>query len=121
MMSTRHPASVVPISFSDIAREYGSWPVEPAAHHIRMLLRAARAFSISGMIESRKCSNGTLSRKKKVSLVVMASTTWATIVDDPPFIFCTSSAIPGTPHLRDSGSRRLSIRYCLSADRSRPE
>jgi hypothetical protein len=36
-------------------------------------------------------------------------------------IFCTRSPMPDTPHLRDSGSRRLSIRYCLSADRSRPE
>ena len=42
------------------------------------LLRLARAFSSSGMIISRKWSNGTLSRKKKVSLVVMASTTCAT-------------------------------------------
>ena len=121
MISTRHPASAAPISFSDMASEYGSWPVEPAAHQILMLFRLARAFSTSGMIVSRKCSNGTLSRKKKVSLVVMASTTWAMIDDDPPFIFCTSSPMPGTPHLRDSGSRRLSIRYCLSADRSRPE
>ncbi len=37
--------------------------------------------------------------------MVMASTTWATIADDPPFIFCTRSPMPGTPHLRDSGSR----------------
>src|SRR4029453_6897860 len=82
MMSTRHPASDAPISFRHIASEYGSWPVEPAAHQIRMLLRAARAFNISGMIESRKWSNGILSRKKKVSLVVMASTTCATIEED---------------------------------------
>ena len=41
---------------------------------------------ISGMIESRKWSNGTLSRKKNVSLVVMASTTWAISEDAPPFI-----------------------------------
>jgi hypothetical protein len=49
-----------------MASEYGSWPVEPAAHQILMLFRLARAFNISGMIVSRKCSNGTLSRKKKV-------------------------------------------------------
>ena len=29
--------------------------------------------------------------------------------------------MPARPRLRDSGSRRLSIKYCLSADRSRPE
>ena len=73
------------------------------------------------MIEPRKCSNGTLSRKKKVSLVVMASTTWEMRLADPPFIFCTSSLIPDRPTFRDSGSNRLSIRYCLSLDRSRPE
>src|SRR5947199_10262104 len=100
MISTRQPASVAPISFSDIASEYGSWPVEPAAHHILMLFRLARAFNISGMIESRKFSNGTLSRKKKDSLVVMASTTCAVIDDDLAFIFCTSSEMPGTMHLR---------------------
>ena len=54
MISTRHPASAAPISFRHMASEYGSWPVEPAAHHIRMLLRLARAFNISGMIVSRK-------------------------------------------------------------------
>ena len=37
-----------------MASEYGSWPVEPAAHQILMLLRPARAFNISGMIVSRK-------------------------------------------------------------------
>ena len=41
-----------------MASEYGSWPVEPAAHQIRMLLRPARAFSISGMIESRSRRGG---------------------------------------------------------------
>src|SRR6266436_4926918 len=51
MISTRHPASAAPISFRHIASEYGSWPVEPAAHQIRMLLRAARAFSIAEVIE----------------------------------------------------------------------
>ena len=54
MISTRQPASAAPISFRHIASEYGSWPVEPAAHQIRTLLRPARAFRISGMIVSRK-------------------------------------------------------------------
>jgi hypothetical protein len=53
-------------------------------------------------------------------VAVMASTTWAMIVDDPPFIFCTSSPMPGTPHLRDSGSRRLrSDIACLRTGRDR--
>src|ERR1700680_3035099 len=77
----RQPARAAPISFRHIASEYGSWPVEPAAHQIRKLLRPARACRISGMIEPRKGSNGTLSRKKKVSLVVMASTTWEMRLD----------------------------------------
>ena len=54
MISTRQPASCASISFRHIASEYGSWPVEPAAHQMRTLLRAARAFRISGMIASRK-------------------------------------------------------------------
>ena len=54
MISTRQPASAAAISFRHIASEYGSWPVEPAAHQIRTLLRLARAFNISGMIDSRK-------------------------------------------------------------------
>src|SRR6185437_12521018 len=88
---------------------------------MRMDLRLARTRRISGMIQSRKWSNGTLSRKKKVSLVVIASTTCSTMAEHPAFIFCTSSPMPERPHLRVSGSNRLSIRYCLSADRSRPE
>src|ERR1700681_2437610 len=51
----------------------------------------------------------------------MASTTWVVIEADPPFICCTSSLMPDMPAFRDSGSNLLSIRYCLSADRSRPE
>src|SRR5579871_4803387 len=51
----------------------------------------------------------------------MASTTWLTSALEPPFIFCTSSGKPARPALRASGRRRLSIRYCLSVDRSRPE
>jgi hypothetical protein len=41
-------------SFMLIASEYGSWPVEPAAHQIRIRLRLARARRICGMIRSRK-------------------------------------------------------------------
>src|SRR4051794_27302358 len=50
----------------------------------------------------------------------MASTTWVVRETDPTFIFATSSLISDRPALRKSGSKRLSIRYCLSADRSRP-
>jgi hypothetical protein len=54
MISMRQPAVAALISFRHMASEYGSCPVEPAAHQIRMLLRSALAFRISGMIESRK-------------------------------------------------------------------
>ena len=40
------------------------------------------------MTVSRKWSNGILSRKKNVSLVVIASTTSAVSASAPPFIFC---------------------------------
>src|SRR5690242_21023251 len=40
---------------------------------------------------------------------------------EPPLIFCTSSPMLDRPTLRASGSKRLSSRYCLSEDKSRPE
>ncbi len=49
--------------------------MEAAAHQMRMRRLAARAASSAGMMVSRKCSNGSLSRKKNDSLVVIASTT----------------------------------------------
>src|SRR5262249_51203207 len=51
----------------------------------------------------------------------MASTTLVVSALDPACNFCTSSPMPDSPALRASGNSRLSIRYCLSADRSRPE
>lgn len=51
----------------------------------------------------------------------MASTTWTVCADEPALILATRSGMPDRPLLRASGSRRLSIRYCLSADRSRPD
>ena len=42
MISTRHPASAAPSSFRHIAIEYGSCPVEEAAHQIRSERRLAR-------------------------------------------------------------------------------
>ena len=39
MISTRQPASAAPISFRHIAIEYGSCPVEEAAHQMRKLRR----------------------------------------------------------------------------------
>ena len=42
---------------------------------MRMRFSRARAAISAGMMVSRKCSNGSLSRKKNVSLVVIASTT----------------------------------------------
>ena len=50
----RQPATAAAISFTHIASEYGSWPVEPAARQIRRLFRPARARNISGMIDWRK-------------------------------------------------------------------
>ena len=46
-----------------------------AAHQMRMRRLAARADISAGMMVSRKCSNGSLSRKKNDSFVVIASTT----------------------------------------------
>ena len=74
-MSIRQPASCGAISFRHIASEYGSCPVEAAAHQIRMRRWPPRAAISAGMMVSRKCSNGILSRKKNDSLVVIASTT----------------------------------------------
>jgi len=84
--------------------------------------RAARAWISAGSTASLRWSNGILSRKKKVSLVVIASTTSDVSGSaPPPFIFWTSSGMPGRFDLRASGTSRLSTRYCLSAERSIPE
>ena len=71
----RQPATCRAISLRHIASEYGSWPVEAAAHQIRIRRWLARAAISAGMMVSRKCSNGSLSRKKNDSLVIIASTT----------------------------------------------
>ena len=71
----RQPAISRSISLRHIASEYGSWPVEAAAHQMRIVREGARAAISAGMIVVRKCSNGVLSRKKNNSLVVIASTT----------------------------------------------
>ena len=75
----------------------------------------------AGMMVSRKCSKGSLSRKKKVSLVVIASTTSTISGIGCVLSLPTSSASVPTPCLRATGSRRLSARYCFSADSTRPE
>ena len=71
--------------------------MEDAAHQIRKDRRLARACTSAGKIVSRRWSNGILSRKKKVSLVVIASTTSDVSASEPLFIFATSSAMPGRP------------------------
>ena len=55
--------------------------------YLRKLRRLARACNIIGRTASRRFSNGSLSRKKNVSLVVMASTTSEINGSDPLFIF----------------------------------
>src|SRR6478736_3821569 len=63
--------------------------------------RAARAWISAGSTASLRWSNGILSRKKKVSLVVIASTTSDVSGSaPPPFIFWTSSGMPGRFDLR---------------------
>ena len=47
-ISVRQPASAAPHSFRHIAIEYGSCPVEDAAHQIRKARRAARACTSAG-------------------------------------------------------------------------
>ena len=70
----------------------------------------------------RKFSNGILSRKKNVSLVVMASTTIVIRHSlSPRRSAATSSPKFAKPALRAIGSKRLSTRYCLSADSTRPD
>jgi hypothetical protein len=96
--------------------------VEAAAHQIRMRFCLARVASSAGMMKFWKCSNGSLSRKKKDSFVVIASTTSAiSFSASRPRSFCTSSVKLGSAALRASGSSRLSNRYCLSADSVKPE
>jgi hypothetical protein len=74
------------------------------------------------MMVSRKWSNGTLSRKKKVSLVVIASTTsMASEAARGAFSWCTSSASVLMPCLRAIGKSRLSAKYCFSGASTRPE
>jgi hypothetical protein len=89
---------------------------------MRMCRSLARACNSAGMTVSRKCSNGTLSRKKNDSLVVIASTTDVDNGDVGAALSAfTRSARLARPALRTTGSRRLSTRYCFSDDSTRPE
>ena len=70
----------------------------------------------------RKCSNGSLSRKKNDSLVIIASTTSTTRGSAFGRLRrSASSDRPPRPALRASGRSRLSTRYCLSADSTSPD
>ena len=80
------------------------------------LARKAGLPGISDLVQKMKGGSNAL-----ITQVVEAMTTWVMRAFDPPFIFCTRSPMPGRPALRASGNRRLSIRYCLSVDRSRPD
>src|SRR5258707_13376303 len=76
-ISVRQPASADPNSFRHIAIEYGSCPVEEAAHQIRKARRAARARTNAGNTLSLILSNRNLLREKKESLVGICSATSA--------------------------------------------
>ena len=54
MISVRQPTRSAAFSFNSIASEYGSWPVDDAAHQIRRLRRPARALISSGRTLSLK-------------------------------------------------------------------
>ena len=94
-----------------MASEYGSCPVEAAAHQMRMRRDVVRADISAGMTVSRNCSNGLLSRKKNNSLVVIASTT-STISGSAsgPFSLATRPVRLNRPCLRAIGISRLSTR-----------
>src|ERR1700738_3148098 len=89
---------------------------------MRMQRDARRAARSAGNMAVRKFSNGILSRKKNVSLVVMASTTIVIRHSlSPRRSAATSSPKFAKPALRAIGSKRLSTRYCLSADSTKPD
>ena len=118
----RQPAISRSMALRHMASEYGSWPVDAAAHQMRIERDARRAASSAGMMTLRKCSNGTLSRKKNDSLVIIASTTAViSALSWPRRSACTRSPRPLRPALRATGNSLLSTRYCLSADSTRPE
>jgi hypothetical protein len=75
MICTSHEASSGKCSARSIASEYGSCPVDDAAHQMRSCVQVRRAWIRPGNMCLRKASNGALSRKKVVSFVVIASTT----------------------------------------------
>jgi hypothetical protein len=116
----RQPAIFSCISRKHIASEYGSWPVAAAAHQI-LIWRFGRAARSAGIIASRNCSNGTLSRKKNDSLVVIASTTSPMSGSAGSLSLRTNAASPERPALRATGNSRLSTKYCRPAESTSPE
>src|SRR5258707_15343629 len=66
-ISVRQPASAEPNSFRHIAIEYGSCPVEDAAHQMRRERRGARALIHSGRTPSRQTKQEGLFPRKKTS------------------------------------------------------
>ena len=53
-MSIFQPAMAAPSPFRHIAIEYGSWPVDEAAHQMRRVRRALRACISAGSMVSFK-------------------------------------------------------------------
>jgi len=122
-ISVRQPDSMGPASFRHIAIEYGSCPVEDARTRCAASGRAARALHqrrkhrLFQMIERKL-----VAEEKKVSLVVIASTHLRGQRVGAGLHLQNQFGNSGKAGLaRPAGTRRLSTRYCLSADRSRPE
>ena len=76
MISIRRSPTLARHSDRIIAIEYASCPDDDAADQTRSGAPAGRDASSRGKAWARKCWNGLSSRKKKLSLVVIASTTW---------------------------------------------
>ena len=89
---------------------------------MRMVREVCRAASRAGITVELNSRMASCRERKTISLVIIASTT-ATVnaSASPRLSAATSSARLPRPALRATGSKRLSTRYCLSADRTRPE
>jgi len=109
-ISTGLPASIVLASASSIASEYASCPVEHPADQMRSRTPGGRDAHRRGNA-ARTCANGVTSRKKKLSLVVIASTTaMASRPFGAPCSRATNASSPLQPSWSAIGDSRLSSR-----------
>ena len=119
--TSRVPSAMRP-SATSMASEYASCPVLAAADHRRSRAPAGRAACSRGSACVRRCVKGLSSRKKKLSLVVIASTTSrARGVCAWLRSRAASASSPGIPSRLTSGASRVSSRYVLSGPIARPE